>query len=280
MVQTLPSDKYFYSIAVSNGDIFRGENGIGNWTVIVKDTVANEFHGTFTDWKLTLWGECIDEAKATPLPMPTEHDDDDHDSTQTVSASTTSITTGGQPTVSVTVNPTDHPTRPVNAKPTNSQSSTPTSSTSGTATPSATSKPNNFLPSFFPTFGVSKSTQVWIYGSFAIIVLFCVGIGTYLYLARRKRIRNNLRDNYEFEVLDDQEDELGGAGGGRRKGARRRGGELYDAFAAESDEELFSGDEDKYRDEDDERREDVQEAVTPREEGASEGLLRRWSSVG
>ncbi|KAI9794166.1 MAG: pheromone processing endoprotease [Peltula sp. TS41687] len=242
-----------------------GESGIGNWTVIVKDTMVNEFHGNFTDWKITLWGECIDEAKATPLPMPNEEDDDNHDATETVSASTTSITSGGQPTASVTGNPTDHPTRPVNMKPTSgsgpsdSQTAlTPTSTSSdAAASPSASSKPN--------IFGVSKWTRIWIYGSSAIIVLFCAGIGTYLYLARRKRLRNSVRDDYEFEVLDDQEDEFGvrraGAGAGRkRKGARRRGGELYDAFAAESEEELFSGDEEKYRDgdgeedEDDERR--------------------------
>ena len=58
--------------------------------------------------------------------------------------------------------------------------------------------------------------------------------------------------------MDDQEDDFGLTSGGR-KGARRRGGELYDAFAAESDEELFSGDEEKYKDEDDERRDDLQE---------------------
>ena len=239
----------------------RGESGIGKWTVIVKDTSVNEFHGMFTDWKITLWGECIDEAKATLLPMPTEEDDADHNAIKTVMASTTSISTGGQPTGSVVVNPTDHPERPVNSKPTSEgeSESKPTSTPSATSTPesSPTSQPNsNFLPSFFPTFGVSKRTQVWIYGSIAIITLFCAAIGTYLYLARRKHIRNSVRDDYEFEVLDDQEDELGRNVGSGKKAAGRRGGELYDAFAAESDEELFSGDEERYRDEEEERRDE------------------------
>lgn len=223
--------------------------------MIVKDTVVNNKKGSFTDWKLTLWGECIDESKAIPLPMPNENDDDDHDATQTVSASTTSISTHGLPTVSVPASVTNHPERPVNAKPTNTNGSSTlplsTSEPTSNASPSAT--PENLLPSFFPTFGVSKNTQIWIYGSFAIIVLFCAGIGTYLYLARRRRKRNNVRDDYEFEVLDDRDGEGDTGGFGGRKGGKRRAGELYDAFAEESDEELFSGDDEKYKDEDEDR---------------------------
>jgi kexin len=106
------------------------------------------------------------------------------------------------------------------------------------------------LPSFFPTFGVSKKTQIWIYGSIGLIVVFCGALGVYYYVQRKKRLRNNPRDDYEFEVLDDHDDDTGGMNGhagGRR--AKRRGGELYDAFAGESDEELFSNaDEEPYRD--------------------------------
>ncbi|KAI9886400.1 MAG: hypothetical protein M1823_001789 [Watsoniomyces obsoletus] len=225
-----------------------GETGIGNWTVIVKDTVVNKHQGSLTDWKMTLWGECIDESRAKLLPMPTEEDDDDHDKTATVTASTTSIATTGLPTVVPTANPTDHIHRPVNERPSDGNAPAATSTSSADADVSASpGTGNNLLPSFFPTFGVSKRNQVWIYGSIAIIVLFCVGIGIYLYMARRKRIRNNLGDNYEFEVLDDQ-DEVEGGNGGTRKPSRRRGGELYDAFAEESDEELFPRPAEKYWD--------------------------------
>jgi kexin len=180
--------------------------------------------------------------------MPSEHDDDDHDVTTTVSVSTTSLPPVSVPTGDIPALPTDHPDRPVNAKPSGTQEeeiSTPTSvSPSTTATES--SEPDNFLPPFFPTFGVSKRTQIWIYGALAIIVLFCAGLGAYLYTARRKRLRENPRDDYEFEILDDQEAEgLNGTSGQRR---RRRAGELYDAFAmGDSDDELFS-DEESYRD--------------------------------
>jgi len=234
-----------------------GEKGVGKWTVIVKDTKVNDIVGNFTDWKLRLWGECVDASKQKLRPMPTEHDDDDHDVIDDHPAHTTSISIPSG-TQSASVTPSDLPTRPVNQKPTNTEqpavSPTPTAATptsSSTSPASATASPENFLPSPFPTFGVSKRTQIWIYGSIGLILVFCVSLATYLFLARRKRLRSS-RDNYEFEVLDDAEEDenagmlAGGAGGaaGRRNRRARRGGELYDAFAGESDEDLLSESED------------------------------------
>ncbi|PVH69938.1 hypothetical protein DL98DRAFT_505120 [Cadophora sp. DSE1049] len=223
-----------------------GESGIGTWTVLVKDTVVNENNGTFVDWHLKLWGESIDPAKAVLLPMPTEHDDDNHTdiiSTTTIVGTTTSITPVPQPSTALPANPTDHPDRPT--KPTGSSgTSTPTSS----STPSSTASPSSWLPSFFPTLGVSPRTQIWIYGAAALIIIFCSGLGIYLFLARRKRLRNNPRDEWEFDLLEEDEAEgLNGSGKTGKKGNKRRAGELYDAFAAgsedESDGEYVDGDE-------------------------------------
>lgn len=66
-----------------------------------------------------------------------------------------------------------------------------------------------------------------------------------MFMARRKRLRNNPRDEWEFDLLEEDEAEgLNGAGkmgiGGKR-GGKRRAGELYDAFAAGSEEELSEG---------------------------------------
>jgi kexin len=89
-----------------------------------------------------------------------------------------------------------------------------------------------------------------------LIILFCAGLGAYFFIQRRKRLRNNPRDDYEFAVLDTAEDDRGVNGDANGKKAKRRAGELYDAFAGESDEELFSSDEEgqPYRDTPDERR--------------------------
>ena len=212
----------------------------------MKDAVVNEFNGTFTDWRITLWGECIDAASQEPLPMPEETDDDDHD---VISDSPTKVSiTPGQPKpTGPPANPSDHQDRPVNVKPSKSAGKQASATASATS-PALESGPSttlpdrpaeedtsqeNFLPHYFPTFGVSKRTQIWIYGALAIIVLFCAGLGTYFFIQRRKRRRNE-REDYEFEELLDGDDATGAAGGKRSK---RRAGELYDAFAGGSEEE-------------------------------------------
>jgi kexin len=238
-----------------------GEKGIGEWKVIVKDIKENGKTGNFTDWKLRLWGECIDASKQKLRPLPDEHDDDDHDVISDHPAVTTSVAVPSGDAAPTAV-PTDHPNRPVNQKPTTTATPSSTAAfetpVSATSTSTASSVPENFLPSPFPTFGVSKRTQIWIYGSIALILIFCASLAAYFYLARRKRLQSS-RDDYEFEVLDDADDDeggartgmLNGAAGARRKARARRGGELYDAFAGESDEDLLSESEDgdaPYRD--------------------------------
>jgi kexin len=144
----------------------------------------------------------------------------------------------------------------VNAKPTNTidEGASPTSS--APASTSTSDKESSWLPSFFPTFGVSAKTQIWIYGAIGLIVVFCSGLGVYFYMARRRRLRNSSRDSYEFDLIAEEEAEgltQGGAAGGRRQKGKRRAGELYDAFAAGSE------DEEDFDDFDDEDGEDYQE---------------------
>ena len=236
----------------------RGETGLGKWSVVVKDTQINEHNGTFTDWKLTFWGSAIDPEKQELHPLPSEHDDDDHDIV-TASVGFASITHGGAEEPSA--NPSDHIHRPVNAKPTapppikSTVSSTVASSSTAAAadevssTPSpipssslnsTTSSGDHFLPHLFPTFGVGKKTQIWIYCSLLLIILFCSGLGAYFYVQRRKRRQRDSRDDYEFDTLPGDEDgQTNGiaAARGKKGKNRRRGGELYDAFAAGSEDE-------------------------------------------
>jgi kexin len=225
--------------------------------VVVKDAFQNEFNGTFIDWRLNLWGECIDPQAQTLHSLPDEHDDDHVTATAVVS--TTSVE-AGSPSTPLPATPTDHIERPTRPKPSEASDtpasitptntiSVPTHTTSTTSTPTHTYS-DSFLPSFFPTFGVSKRTQIWIYGSIVLIAVFCSGLGVYFLLQRRKRLRNDPRDAYEFEMVGDaDEDDQPGLNSraGRGKGRARRGGELYDAFAGESDEDLYS-DEETYQD--------------------------------
>ncbi|KAJ9619968.1 pheromone processing endoprotease [Taxawa tesnikishii (nom. ined.)] len=245
-----------------------GESAIGTWTVVVKDTEVNDKTGNFTDFRLKLWGESIDASRAKLLPLPGDDDDADHDKetvTSSVTPGTTSvaITSDDIATSDPALTSIPLPTSVLSTTPVNSPTDAATTTTS--PTPEPTSLPDSsqeedketeaeheheyehehFLPSAFPTFGVSKRTQVWIYGAATLILVFCVSL------------RRNARDEYEFEVLDDGDDDDGAANGAvpGAKAKKRRGGELYDAFAEDSaDEDVFSlGDEEdeerRYRDE-------------------------------
>jgi len=229
------------------------------WTVVVKDSVDNQFNGTFIDWRLALWGEAIDADAQGLHPLPDEHDDD-HETAPAV-VGTTSVQAGSPATATGPVEtPSDHPERPTKPKPTEATdsvvivtatrtSSVPASTATATVEPTHTYS-ESFLPSFFPTFGVSKRTQIWIYGSIGLIIVFCLGLGAYFLIHRRRRLRNDPRDAYEFEMVGDaDEDEQRGltALGGRRRSRAKRGGELYDAFAGESEDDLYS-DEETYQD--------------------------------
>ncbi|CVK94256.1 probable Kex protein [Fusarium mangiferae] len=217
-----------------------GESGVGKWTIIVRDTEKNSFKGSFTDWRLKLWGEAIEADKATLLPMPNADDDKDHDkivSTTTIAASTTSAPPATKPTL--IEHPTDHPERPNKpARPTSTDEEEP-SSTQESAEETTTA--SSSWVSWLPTFGASKKAQIWIYGAVGLIAAFCIGLGIYFWIARRRRLRNTSHNNYEFELIDEEEAEGLRAGekaaGGKAR--RTRGGELYDAFAEGSDDEQF-----------------------------------------
>lgn len=219
--------------------------------MIVKDTQVNEFTGDFIDWRLNLWGEAIDGTSQLLHPLPEENDDDHpyedaHVATTTVEAPPTKT---AAPT-----NPDDHHDRPVNQKPGDSAATglpteeldtTVTSTPSSAASPTSTSS-SDHLSSYLPSFGASKRTQVWIYASLAMIIMFFIGLGVYFQLQRLKRRRTNPNDDYEFEMIEDEDEMHPMTGAGGR--TQRRGGELYNAFAGESDEEIFSDDEGPYRD--------------------------------
>ncbi|KAJ6436048.1 subtilisin like protease [Purpureocillium lavendulum] len=236
------NDWTFMSVAHwSSGQVIRrkltGESGVGKWTLVVRDTKENTHNGTFVDWHLKLWGESIDADKTTLLPLPNADDDADHDkisSTVTAPAATSTVSVAPEPTHQDTdAKPSDHPERPT--KPGVKPEPTPT----GDAQAETTTAASSWIDKF-PTFGASKTARIWIGGALGLIIVFCIGLGVYLWVARRRRLRNSPRDDYEFELLDEEErdglnPEQAAAAG--KKGRRTRGGELYDAFAMGSDDD-------------------------------------------
>lgn len=184
--------------------------------------------------------------------MPNEDDDKDHakeiKTTTTMVAATTSVTHTADTPDSAAATATGHPDRPTKIKPSGSIGASVASGTSTASVTAPASDPNWI--SWLPSFGVGRKAQVWIYGAIALILAFCIGLGVWLFMARRRKIRNNPRDTYEFEPLNEEESEglnggEKGAGSGNRP-RRTRGGELYDAFAGGSDDEEDF--EEQYRD--------------------------------
>ncbi|KAJ6171203.1 hypothetical protein N7470_000270 [Penicillium chermesinum] len=268
-----------------------GESPEGEWEIIVKDTQVNEFNGDFIDWRINFWGEAIDAAKTHLHPLPDEHDhdhpyEDPHD-IATVSVDPGPVKTGAPENID------DHHDRPINQKPTSTPKPTvtqpgdaskptdenptddelevvnpsPSTTISNPPTPSSSSG-SDYLSSYLPTFGASKRTQIWIYASFAMIIVFFIGLGVYFQLQRIKRRRTNPNDDYEFEMIEDEEEMQPMTGGTGR--TQRRGGELYNAFAGESDEEIFSDDgHDVYHD----RLADISEKDNEDDPSPNSGLL-------
>jgi kexin len=102
----------------ASANFSRGEDGIGAWTVIIRDTQENQYNGTLVDWSITLWGVAIDADKAVLHPLPgEEHKTPSHHPTSTAAL----VTTTDLPSthhVQATGNPSGHLDRPVNSKPT------------------------------------------------------------------------------------------------------------------------------------------------------------------
>ncbi|KAK6541168.1 pheromone processing endoprotease, variant 2 [Orbilia ellipsospora] len=244
-----------------------GEDGIGKWTIIIKDTVHPDNKGTLNWWRVNMWGEAMDAAKQKLHPLPgDEHDENDPSkavhSTSTVGAITTSVVAPTKTTAPG--NPSNHPDRPVNSKigapsvepsPTTAKTSmssttSTASSTSGaadtTSTATSTAEPERagFIPSFLPTFGVSAATQAWIYGALGFILVFAAALGGFLFWQRKKRQANKgAMDDYEFARLagEGEEDEAAEGLTSGRRGRRQRGRDLYDAFGESEDEDLGNG---------------------------------------
>ncbi|KAF4124819.1 kexin [Geosmithia morbida] len=246
-----------------------GESGVGKWKLIIKDNKENEHQGTFVDWHLKLWGESIDASKATLLPMPQDSDDDNHDQDEaeqppvsTATVPTQPEPTQGKPTPTETEH-TQRPTKPASGgdetKPqptaTEEEDETASASTSAVATPS----PSSSWISWLPTLGASSAARPWVYAAIGLIGAFCIGLGVYFWMVRRRRLLNDSTDTYAFDVLNNEEGEGlnggektfasgGGAGGAAGRSRRTRGGELYDAFAAASEDEDEDDDFDRYTD--------------------------------
>ncbi|OLL26525.1 Protease KEX1 [Neolecta irregularis DAH-3] len=198
-----------------------GEEGIGNWTLHVMDTEVNENKGKLQDWKISLWGESIDESKTVPYELPGES------------------RKGGQPTIDFPV------TSSPNSTAISSSNGTSTSETASSIpsrepttpdkvdvveTPKVVSLPSSY--DFSKELKDSDQTVFWFFAGIIIILLFIMMVGIFFCMQRKRDIQaKGDRENYEFEVLQasDVDD-------GSRKSHLTQNETLYDAFGRTSED--------------------------------------------
>ncbi|EXK26314.1 hypothetical protein FOMG_17059 [Fusarium oxysporum f. sp. melonis 26406] len=173
-----------------------GESGIGNWTISIKDIRENEHSGTFVDWRLQLWGECIHPEHATLLPMPSEEEEEeeeDDDNNAVVSPTAYATDMPGPENTILSTAASLHTGRPAKIEPNKSDSVQPTGTTQAM---------ENSNPKFA---NISASLHVWL----ALILAFilCAGVGAWLWGPRCQRWRISSRDDYEFQTLRESDGE-------------------------------------------------------------------------
>lgn len=199
-----------------------GESGVGEWTLIVRDTQSGRNTGRWLNWQIKLWGESIDASRAVKLPLPGSEDEGkDKNNLPTATAPVEHVSLTSMPTSHT---PTEtHPSRPINSKP---------------AEPKPADKgAPAYIPSWFPTLGVTGSSVYWVYGSIAAIVVFVASIVGYMCVRRRRQKRREAFDEYEFAALDGEDEE-----DTRRK---PRGRDLYDAFHGDDGEDGYNAADDE-----------------------------------
>ncbi|KAK9476477.1 peptidase S8/S53 domain-containing protein [Lipomyces japonicus] len=248
-----------------------GETGIGTWTLTVYDTAHPNIDGVFEDWKLRLWGESIDPAKAKPYPIPKDPDNKVPFTSTTV-VTDVPVTTTEVPAVTTTTSK----TRPTitSASPASSVIASPgehdvdegkdddEKDYDDDDDDDDDEKKNSPLSRLLPTFGLQSDKVVWIYGAGLLIVGFVALLGVWYGVQRRKNGGGSGRqdEGYEFEVLRNTADlEQGGSGNGGsgdvaggRKSRKTR--DLYNAFENIDEDDAFAIDDLLSSDEDDEER--------------------------
>lgn len=207
-----------------------GESGVGQWRLVVGDHDHPEATGVFKDWRMTLWGESIDESKAVPLPIPGESQIEEESPPATI-VNPVEVSTAPapeRPTPTTEIDDDMKPERPVLSKPTQAASPhTPLPTTIIQPLP----EEEDTVPSKFDW--LSKKA-IWIYVAIASIISFISLIGIWVWIQKRRNGRLS-KDHYEFKELQTNK----GSSTSDSAGQSYVANDLYDAFRVsdESDDE-------------------------------------------
>lgn len=195
-----------------------GEKGHGSWTLLIKDESNPDKVGRWVDWRINFWGMARDAKSTRLLPLPGE--EGDHENLPLITTAPVSHVPLPTQTKFKVLPSETHPSRPVNTKP---DVDTPGSDKEIDTEPDKA----KLIPSWFPSFGARGKNVYWIYGGFAVVLVFISAVGIYFGVRRRNAKRRKAFDGYEFEALRDGEN-----------GHNIRAGNLYNAFGDDDAEEL------------------------------------------
>lgn len=187
-----------------------GEDGVGNWTLRVFNDQQPQVSAQLYDWTLKLWGQARDASKAKIYHLDEDMTLPDTPTSSVSSSHTTTSHRLGAPFRPV---PTHHATTGVPPAPspattheTKPESSGPAPSAS-VSLPAAQSSSSSEEESsdgwtkLIPTFGLSKHTALWIWGSVLIIVIFIICVVTYIFVWRkRQQQRFKPIPSYDYDV--------------------------------------------------------------------------------
>lgn len=218
-----------------------GEDPVGAWTLRVLDQQKNPRNGTFQNWAMGFWGECIDPSKQEPFKMP--------DDAQ-IHLPPSPTATGAEETATEAVSSTDTtPVRPTkkpitNPPPAFSDSDIQTHKTKTIVRPTAhlpgdhdaaaTSPSSSATPLPLPLpsadedevavgddensyldggmSGVLKRTSSWVFVAAGTVIILSGATVALLLLRRRRRLRKSglstgaRPGGYEFEPIAGEDD--------------------------------------------------------------------------
>ncbi|KAF7587225.1 pheromone processing endoprotease [Aspergillus hancockii] len=146
------------------------------------DTNVDDHSGKLINWRLKLWGEAINGLHQPLHPFPDEHDQEFPGVAVAITSAYSAAIETERPTAPIDAN-----NRPGNVRlvetggPTPATSSIVSSALVGPASLSASFPP---LHSWIPA--ASRSRQLWVHTGIIFSVVFCIVLGLYLHIKRRR----------------------------------------------------------------------------------------------
>jgi kexin len=209
----------------------RGEDPIGDWTLIVKDQNSPGTNGSLLGWNMILWGTSIDPSKATKWEVPVVDDvlpPAEIPSRPIIGGTPSPTTTKQHPKPTANL-PGDHGIAPgENSKPAFTSAANDVVQPSATTTEPATITGSPDL-GWFSDMSSLVTGQKWFFVALGAVSLFGISVGIFFW---RRRVANASK----YTPLGN-DNEVSMTALGTAMSGPRTTRELYDAFGEVSDDD-------------------------------------------